>query len=567
MPLLPNADPLLTLGVIIVAGVLFGSLAKRISLPAVTGQILAGLLLGPVLHVFGEDALAGLRPLTSFALGLMTVSVGAHLNLKRMRNAGKRLAWLFVLELVLTPIIVVTAMLTLPDIEWNVALLLGAIAISTAPATIVALVKETRARGVLVKTLVAAVALNNVACILAFEMVRALAFSNTGIDAPLEHLGAMLDPLRQLGVAILLGATAAAFLQFAQRYIVRSAALWTASVLAILLTLGAADALQASPLLACLVLGMVQSNLSPDRDKLIDSLFSDLEPAILAVFFTLAGMGLHFDHMQAAGLAGAVFFAARFVSKLLCANLAMRKAGATKSLRRYLGPALLPQAGLAIGLVLLLQNDPRFTADPERLQLLLTVILTVVTLNELVGPILARWALKRSGEAGKDRARLLDFVQEQNILTDFQATTKEEAIELLVDHLIRSKHLTVDRETLLKSVLDREAQASTCFGAGLAVPHAILPGDHNMVGVIALSKGGIDLPTPDGQPVHCMVLLGTSENERQRHLQVLATLARIIGKDEAIRDRLFNASSPAHASEVLHGEDSEDFNVFTDEEE
>ena len=83
-----------------------------------------------------------------------------------------------------------------------------------------------------------------------------------------------------------------------------------------------------------------------------------------------------------------------------------------------------------------------------------------------------------------------------------------------------------------------------------------------MAGVMALSRRGLDLDTPDGKPVHCMVLLGTSPEERDRHLQVLATLARTVGLGLDFQDQLFNATSPAHASELLHGDESEDFNYF-----
>ena len=86
-----------------------------------------------------------------------------------------------------------------------------------------------------------------------------------------------------------------------------------------------------------------------------------------------------------------------------------------------------------------------------------------------------------------------------------------------------------------------------------------------MAGVMALSRDGLALPTPDGRPVHCMVLLGTSREERDRHLLVLATLARTIGSDPSFQDQLFNATSAAHAYELLHGEESEDFNYFLED--
>ena len=86
-----------------------------------------------------------------------------------------------------------------------------------------------------------------------------------------------------------------------------------------------------------------------------------------------------------------------------------------------------------------------------------------------------------------------------------------------------------------------------------------------MVGVMALSRKGLGFETPDGRPVHCMVLLGTAPDERERHLQVLAALARTVGTDRAFQDQLFDSQSPAHAYELLHGEESEDFNYFMED--
>jgi PTS system fructose-specific IIC component len=449
-----------------------------------------------------------------------------------------------------------------PGMTWEPASLLAALAVSTAPATIVALVKETRSRGVFVKTLVAAVALNNVACILLFELARSLGrYGHLGSGA--MGLGAaLLAPAHQIAYAGLIGGIAAVAMHLLQRFVVKPETISTAGILVILLTAGLSIHLGISPLLSCLFLGLVQTNLTPEREKLVDALFSNFEPAILAVFFTLAGMELDFSLIEAAGVAGAVFFVARLAGKLLSVRAAMTLAGATEKVRTYLGMALLPQAGLAIGLVLIVQDDPTLQDRQQMLHLLLAIVLGVVTLNEIVGPILTKIALERSGDAGRDRRRLLDFLQEQNILTNFKADSMTQAIERLVNHLAASHRLEVDRRELLASALEREAQASTCLGGGLAVPHAILPEGHRAVGVMALSRAGLAFPAPDDKPVHCIVLLGTSRDESKLHLQILATLARTIGTDASMQDRLFGASSPAHAAEILHGEESDDFNVF-----
>jgi len=564
MPYLPSADPLFTLAIVVAAGVASGWIAGRLRLPGITGQILVGVLIGPVLRLFEPEAVHGLQPLTHFALSLIAVTVGAHLNVRWLHNAGRRLAFLFVLEATITPLLVFASLSLLPSMEWEAGTLLAAMAVSTAPATIIALVKETRSRGVFVKTIVAAVALNNVACILLFELARSLGRLAHTEPGGLSLGEALLAPGYQIAYAGGIGGVAAVAMHLLQRFVVKPETLSTAGVLAILLTAGLSRHLEVSPLLSCLFLGMVQTNLTPEREKLVDALFSDFEPVILAIFFTLAGMELDLTLARVAGAAGLVFFFARALGKLVSVRLAMTLAGATEKVRTYLGMALLPQAGLAIGLVLIAQDDPALQDRPAMLQLLLSVVLTVVTLNEIVGPILTKLALERSGEVGRDRRRLLDFLQEQNILTGFRADSMQKAIEKLVDHMARSQALGVDRRALLAAALEREAQSSTCLGGGLAVPHVILPPGHRPVGVMALSMPGLPFPTPDDKPLHCIVLLGTPQGEASLHLQILATLARTIGSDPSMQDRLFSVQSPAHAAEILYGEESDDFNVFLD---
>ena len=172
---LQQAGPLLILALVILSGVALGEFARLMRVPAITGQIFAGMLLGTSgLNLFADDSLEGLQPLTQFALSLIAVTVGAHLNIRRLRNAGKRLFFLLLTESIITPSIVFTVLWWVAGVSVSEAILYAAVAIATAPATIIALVKETRSKGVFVKTLIAAVALNNMACIFLFEIARAV---------------------------------------------------------------------------------------------------------------------------------------------------------------------------------------------------------------------------------------------------------------------------------------------------------------------------------------------------------------------------------------------------------
>ena len=114
----------------------------------------------------------------------------------------------------------------------------------------------------------------------------------------------------------------------------------------------------------------------------------------------------------------------------------------------------------------------------------------------------------------------------------------------------------------------REERGSTCLGEGLAIPHAQLDVSEAIVGAMGISSPGLrDIPTPDGHPLHCMVLLVTPATERDRHLEVLSALARAIGADRTIQQQLYHVDSPAHAYELLNAdEQSEECNYYLEAE-
>ncbi len=561
--MLESANPILVVSIILIAGTLFGSFVKRFRLPSVTGQIVAGLLIGPsLIGLFEHGTVENLQPITNFALGLVSVAVGNHLNFRKLRNAYRRLLILLAFEATLTPLMIVAAMAFFPDLGWTMSLMLGAMAVSTAPATIVALVAETRSKGVFVKTLVGAVALNNLACILLFEIAHAAARVTLAPDGTHSEWTILVSPLRQLLASMVLGGSVGATLVIATRKIVRPEKLGTASLTAILIVTGLADYLNISTMLACMFLGLTLANLSPGKDSIGHKVFANLENAIFTIFFTMAGMKLNLDYAVAGGSIALVLVVVRIGSKLASGYFAMKLAGATDRVRKHLGSALIPQAGVAVGLLLLVSEDPQFSGIKD---LFLAVGLTSVLFNEIIGPVLTRFSLARSGDYGKNRARLIDFIHEENIVVDMEAENKEDAIRQLTELLIQSNNLRVNGQHLLESVLEREQMMSTCIGSGLAIPHGILEKGDRIVATMGISRKGLRINTPDGKPVHCMVLLATPPSQRDRHLEVLAALARAIGSDRNIQRQVFSAKSAAHVHEILHAEEAEDFNYFLED--
>ena len=558
--MLADANVLLILALILVAGTVSGHLAKLLRLPSVTGQIVAGVLMGAsVFGVFTENSLHSLRPLVDFALGLMAVAVGSHLNFRRLRAARRRLMMLLLLESIVTPLIVYGGLILFTDVTSSTALLLATIAVSTAPATVLAIVKETASKGAFVMTLLAAVALNNLACIILFELARAIARTAVAPGAA----ASLVVPLVDIGQSLLLGFGVGVLLIIVTLRVVRTDRLSALSLIAILLTTGLTEYLGLSVLLACLCLGMTLTNLTPDKEEIGHQVFDSFESAIFAIFFTVAGMELHFDSLAMGGMLAVIAFAGRLAGKVAAGYLGMRLAGATQRFRRWIGISLIPQAGLAVGLMLLVTEDPAFASIRE---LFLAVVLAMVLINETAGPILTRIGLKRSGDFGRDRARVLDFLSEHNITTELKGPDKPTAIRQLAELTVNTHNLAIDVDTLFDAVMEGEHLASTCVGEGLALPHARLDVGEKIIGAMGITHEGLSLATPDHRAVHCMVLIITPTSMPERHLEVLQALAASIGRDRSIQQQLYHIDSPAHADELLHlDQQFEDWNYYLED--
>ncbi|MCA9773965.1 MAG: cation:proton antiporter, partial [Myxococcales bacterium] len=326
--ILHETNPLLTLAVILAAGVAGGLAAGRLRLPSVTGQILIGIVIGPsLLGLVGKPQTQGLAPITDFALGLIAVAVGSHLNFRRLRNAGKRLALLLLFEVTLTPVLVFAAVYGISGAGvagFALALLLAPMAVETAPATTLALVKETHSKGVFVKTLVAGVALNNMACLVLFEIAHTAAQLWLNPNSTTAGVRLALEPAKSVAVSALIGVTAALVLTGTTRRWLGADRRAAASLIAILGAAGLGEQLGGSALLACLFLGMTLANVAPDRDGLGHTVFGQLETAIFAVFFTLELFGFH-GHPYA-GILAYLIVPALFVAGLLLIPIGLRLA-------------------------------------------------------------------------------------------------------------------------------------------------------------------------------------------------------------------------------------------------
>ncbi len=557
----PQSDPLLVFSTIVLVGLLGGWLAHKARLPAITGNILAGVLIGPSLPGFitEEATVRLLAPLSTFAMGLIAVSIGSHLSYRRIHNALRRIFSIAVLEIAASFLAVFGAFYWIEEGNWMLALLIAAFAIDTAPGTIVAIVRENRAKGSLVKTLLSVVAIDNVVSIAAFVLITTLAADYYRGNLSVDLVRGLWHPLWILSASVVLGCALGFIIDRLNRR--PQFHNFSTLFLGILLCTALARSLELSPLMASLAFGIWLGNAARDIEGQLGTL-APIELLLYTTFFTLAGVTLHLDMLAEVGVMGIVLFLARLAGKSVGALAGGALGGAGRRIALNMPLALVPQAGVAIALVVLLQNNAGIPGHVR--SYVSTLVLAVVVINEIIGPLTARAALRRAREAGKDRQRLVEFLEEEFILVGLKAKDRQSAIRQMVEFLVRTHSAPVSAEELFRSCMERERSDSTAVGKGVAMPHGIVKQGPAIQGVLGICSEGIDWDAPDGVPVRLVLLIATPHNHRNRHLQVLAALSKMVS-NEVLRTRLLIAANANQAWEIIESEETPNYNYFLED--
>lgn len=385
---------LCSLSIILFAGFLVTRLTKRLRLPNVTGYIIAGVLIGPCcFQMVPKGLLEHMGFISDIALAFIAFGVGKFFKKEILREAGVRVIVVTLFEALAAGILVTLSMKAMFGISWDFALILGAIATATAPASTMMTIHQYHAKGEYVNTLLQVVALDDVVCLLAFSIVVAVVNARRDGSVSVQDV---VQPFVSNGAGIFLGALSGLGLS---KLLTPDRSKDNRLILSVALLLalsGVCATLQVSPLLSCMVFGAVYMNLTDDR-KLFKQI-NRFTPPIMSMFFIVSGMNLDLGAIPTAGVVGLSYFLIRIVGKYGGVYLGCMVTRMPVNIKRYMGLALIPQAGVAIGLAFLGQR----LLAPEIGDLLLTIILASSVLYELVGPACAKMSFFLSGAIKKD---------------------------------------------------------------------------------------------------------------------------------------------------------------------
>lgn len=397
----PVSVVIISVAIMLLAGFLGTRITKLLKLPNVTAYILVGIVLGPYcLDLIPSYVSSGMDFISDIALAFIAFSAGEYFRFSTLKKNGAKVAVITLFEALLASVLIFMLTYFILHLGLAFSIILAALASATAPASTMMTIRQTGAKGDFVDTLFSVVALDDVVSLIAYSVAVSVALATLGNGfSPADVLLPIAWNLLLIAVGISFG--------FALKFLMAKRSTdnrLIVSVAFLFAICGIGAAVDVSPLLGCMAMGTVYINVSGD-DKLFKQL-NYFSPPILLLFFVKSGLGFRMDALFGGSstggtpliLVGALYFAVRIIGKYAGAFAGCAITKKPKQVRNYLGLALTPQAGVAIGLAAM---GARILGG-DMGSLLQTIILSSSILYELVGPPLAKLALYLSGSYGKN---------------------------------------------------------------------------------------------------------------------------------------------------------------------
>jgi Kef-type K+ transport system membrane component KefB len=389
----------LLLGLVLVSGLAAGRVFEKIGIPQVVGYIVIGVVLGDsVTHLIPAALLDRLSAITSIALAFIGFMVGGELKSSVFRKFGKQFLVILLCEGLLAMAAVATITILLTG-NAALGLLLGALSSATAPAATVDVLWEYRSKGPLTTTILALVALDDGLALILYGF--AFAFAGLLISGdPLSVDVMLLRPFLSISGSLLLGGGIAFLVDRVIRFVKSADDRLVLNVSAVLLASGLALSFDFSLILTSMALGLVLTNVHPDRNESNFKMIKAFVPPISIIFFIFVGARLQLSLLSEIGVLGLLYVLGRTLGKWSGAYLGARISRASPSVRKYLGFALFSQAGVAVGLALdVYQHFSRYGSNGVQLgHTVISVIAATTLLVQIIGPSSVKYAISKAGE-------------------------------------------------------------------------------------------------------------------------------------------------------------------------
>lgn len=408
-------------------------LMKIIKLPNVTGYLITGIIVGPFIFglLFNNFSYDGIKEgiifkyinqikwVSTIALGFIAFSIGTSFKLSVLKSVGKRVLIITVLEALCASLFVIVALIIAhfifpKEVSWELVLTLGAIASATAPAATLMVIKQYRAKGSLVDTLLPVVALDDAAALILFAILFQIA-TTIASGGSFDLYKMIFKPIIEIVISLAIGALFGLLISFMNKFfksrnnrlIICIFSVFAACGLYYLFKSEYLGGFELSSLLMCMMIGAIYTNLAKESGPTLDVLERFTSP-IYMMFFVISGASLDLtiffneNGLIVLAIAG-IYLIFRVIGKWFGAFTGAVISKSEPKIKKYLGFALIPQAGVAIGLAT--TANTLFTSNPNTElagNLIIAIILSSTLIYELTGPTISKYALKKAGEIQED---------------------------------------------------------------------------------------------------------------------------------------------------------------------
>ncbi|PLX19354.1 MAG: cation:proton antiporter [Salinivirgaceae bacterium] len=400
-------NEVLSIGILIFAGYLFGELADKIKLPKISGYILAGILLNPDLSgIMSSQFVEQTEPLLTISLSIITFSIGGSLSISKLKEVGRKVLTLTVLEALFAFFAVFVFMfgvLYFFSSQFDslfvilaLSLVLASLAAPTDPSATIAVIHEYKSKGEVSSTMLEIAAFDDIIGIILYSLVTAFAVFFMGGEE-IEIGAQMVDLGINIGGAILVGGVIGGLFVLILKFISNQSegTLIVLTIGLILLSYGISEYFGFESLLSTIALGMVIANFSPVHEKVFQLIDRYTDELIFVIFFTLSGMNLQIASITGSYVMIVVYIIARMIGKYMGIYAGSHLMHSSPKIKKYTAGGLIPQGGVVIGLALLLAKDPAFK---ELSSTIMGVVIGAALIHELIGPVLSKYSLKKAGE-------------------------------------------------------------------------------------------------------------------------------------------------------------------------
>ena len=387
MELVPQI--LITLGALFLIGLLTDLLGRHTPLPRVTLLLLAGFAIGPsglnLLPDFQED---WFPVVTDIALSMVGFLLGHNMTMSALKKRGKIVLWISIGEVLAAAVAVFCGLLII-GVRPEIALLLAGIAPASDPAATIDVIREMRAEGEFSRTLESVVAIDDAWGLIIFSFLLAVVQALYGHG---EWWGILLLSVWEIGGAVFLGLLLGIPMAYLTGRLQPGEPTLAEALGIVLLCGGLAVWLNVSFILAGMVLGGTVANFAIHHRRPFTAI-TGIEWPFMILFFILAGATLEIDSLKEASLLGIAYILLRMLGLVIGAWAGGVMSEADPAWRRWVGMALWPQAGVALGMALLASHH-----FPEFKEVIMPVVIGSTIIFELIGPVMTKKALIKAGE-------------------------------------------------------------------------------------------------------------------------------------------------------------------------